>query len=489
MAVVALVASLNGVGAVVMPAWARPVMTASDLQHAPNVTGLLAGLRTEEGQLEGLGAYRMASGYVRRARSEALSAELAARAAGTALRLARSRLARAVRADDVARAEVVTYKLALYQLAMAEYTQTVGLPSGVDFASLQTRLEGGEIADVTRVDALASLSEAHEHFKLTQVMVVKAKEVAQLAQAADLRAQKRLVAANLDLAASVRLLQKARLSATVPGAAPAHPGQQLSVLESSVSLYPGQLRPPTRRHAMALRLRPVSFSASEARRQVTEAPLAAGPLGTSALAGGPSILGPSLLSASQIEQWYESTGFVPNTTVAFPRLVDDYFIASRLTHVRADLAFAQSVVETGYFRFPPGGQLGPGDNNFAGIGACDSCSHGWSFPSALAGVLSQEELLVAYASPRPSARFSWVSNLGVEGCCSTWLGLSGIWASNLNYGYEILSVYKQMVGWVLRQQLQAAGLAPAQPGLRPLGTYGFKPPGICEQVPSRSHRT
>jgi hypothetical protein len=40
-------------------------MTASDVQHAPNVSGLLAGLRTEEGQLEGLGAYRTAERYVR----------------------------------------------------------------------------------------------------------------------------------------------------------------------------------------------------------------------------------------------------------------------------------------------------------------------------------------------------------------------------------------------------------------------------------------
>jgi len=480
MTVVVFVASLTATGAVAGPVWARPVMTASDVQHAPNVSGLLAGLRTEEGQLEGLGAYRTAERYVRRARSGVLSAGLLARAAGIKLRLARSGLARAVQANDAARARVSIYKLALYELAMAEYTQTVGLPSGVDFASLQTRLEGGEIAEVTRVDALSSLSGARKHFKLTQVMVGEAKKAAQLAQAADLRAQKRLVAAKLELVASVSVLARARLWATVPGAAPAHPDQQLSVMEGRVSLSSERPRPLARRHAMLVRPSSVSFTASEA-RQVVEAPLAAGSLGASALAGGPSILGPSLLSPSQIEEWYASTRSLPNTMVAFPKLVSDYFIASRMTHVRADLAFAQSVVETGYFSFPPGGQLVPDDNNFAGIGACDSCSHGWSFPSALAGVLSQEELLLAYASPKPSARFSWVSNLGIQGCCNTWLGLSGIWASNLSYGYEILSVYKQMVGWVLQQQLQAAGLAPVQPGLTPPGIYG--------QVPSRSHRT
>lgn len=42
--------------------------------------------------------------------------------------------------------------------------------------------------------------------------------------------------------------------------------------------------------------------------------------------------------------------------------------------VRGDVAFAQSIVETGFFGFPAGGQVQAGDFNFAGIRACDSCS-------------------------------------------------------------------------------------------------------------------
>jgi hypothetical protein len=150
--------------------------------------------------------------------------------------------------------------------------------------------------------------------------------------------------------------------------------------------------------------------------------------------------------------------------------VDDYLKAGRLTGVRADLAFAQSVVETGYFSFPAGGQDARGYNNFAGIGACDSCKHGWKFPSALAGVLGQELLLDDYASPpqQTAGGPSGSAPVGVQGCCTTWMALSGVWASNPNYGYEILSVYKMMLDWALQSQLQKAGLA--QP-------FAVAPPG------------
>ena len=42
-------------------------------------------------------------------------------------------------------------------------------------------------------------------------------------------------------------------------------------------------------------------------------------------------------------------------------------------YVRGDIAFAQSIVETGWFNFPDYGMVQPANNNFAGIGACDSC--------------------------------------------------------------------------------------------------------------------
>jgi hypothetical protein len=49
------------------------------------------------------------------------------------------------------------------------------------------------------------------------------------------------------------------------------------------------------------------------------------------------------------------------------------------------------------------------------------------------------------------------------------VALSGIWASNPQYGYEILSVYKQMLDWALPRRLQAAGLVPVVPS-QPTGS-------------------
>ncbi|HLY81744.1 MAG TPA: glucosaminidase domain-containing protein, partial [Acidimicrobiales bacterium] len=123
---------------------------------------------------------------------------------------------------------------------------------------------------------------------------------------------------------------------------------------------------------------------------------------------------------------------------------------------RSDVAFAQSVIETGYFAFPVGGQVAGADNNFAGIGACDSCSHGWTFPDARTGVSAQIQLLDAYASTTPVAT-PLIGKVSVAGCCRTWAALTGVWATNPNYGYEVLSIYRQMVEWALPRRL-ATGL-------------------------------
>lgn len=171
----------------------------------------------------------------------------------------------------------------------------------------------------------------------------------------------------------------------------------------------------------------------------------------------PNILGPAALSAGELAGWYASTGFQANTTVPMATLAGYYLSAGTTAGLRGDIAFAQSIVETGYFTFPSGGQLLGTDNNFAGIGACDSCAHGWTFPSAQTGVTAQVQLLDAYATtskiPTPL-----VGRVGVAGCCQTWLSLGGVWATNPDYGYAILSIYQEILNWVIPQRLAAAGL-------------------------------
>jgi hypothetical protein len=177
----------------------------------------------------------------------------------------------------------------------------------------------------------------------------------------------------------------------------------------------------------------------------------------------PSILGPSVLSSREMAGWFASTGRKAHTTVTMAQLANDYALAGQQTDVRADLAFAQSLIETGYFSFPAGGQLTPKDNNFAGIGACDSCAHGWSFPDALTGVTAQLQLLDAYASP-VQVPTNLVGNVGVGGCCPTWMELAGTWASNVQYGIAIMTIYHHMLAWAIPPRLVAAGLlAPPRP--------------------------
>jgi hypothetical protein len=183
-------------------------------------------------------------------------------------------------------------------------------------------------------------------------------------------------------------------------------------------------------------------------------PAAAAPVPT------PSILGPATLTAAELAGWFSAAGHSANTTVPIAQLAQDYLTAGAQTGVRGDLAFAQSVIETGDFDFPAGGQLTATDNNFAGIGACDSCATGWSFPDAQTGVSAQEQLLEAYASPTRVAT-PLVGPVGVGGCCTTWVSLAGKWASSLTYGVEILTVYEQILDWAIPERLAAAGLAPA----------------------------
>ena len=66
--------------------------------------------------------------------------------------------------------------------------------------------------------------------------------------------------------------------------------------------------------------------------------------------------------------------------------------------VRGDVAFAQSLHETGYFKF--GGIVLPTQNNYAGIGALNGNATGQaaSFPAPRTGVRAQIQHLKAYAS-------------------------------------------------------------------------------------------
>jgi hypothetical protein len=167
------------------------------------------------------------------------------------------------------------------------------------------------------------------------------------------------------------------------------------------------------------------------------------------------IMSRSILSPSEIVSWFEGTHRKARITVSMLELAQDYVDEGTAIGVRGDIAFAQSILETGSFYFPDGGQLTPQDNNFAGINACDSCPHGSPFPDARTGVRAQLQLLRVYADPNFSSAklpsppvLSGLDSHFLKGRVPTWNGLTHTWATADAYGDRILQIYEQMLAWL-----------------------------------------
>jgi hypothetical protein len=162
---------------------------------------------------------------------------------------------------------------------------------------------------------------------------------------------------------------------------------------------------------------------------------------------GLSVLGAPALDATQMVTWYNAQGYVDLTTAPIQQLAAWYVEDGQREGVRGDVAFAQAILETGGFSSPDAVNL----NNYAGIGHCDTCSAGWTFPSPQGGVDGQLQLLRIFAggsAPDPIAPVLAALAPSQEprgGCCSTWEALTGIWATDPTYGTQILSIYQQML--------------------------------------------
>ena len=116
---------------------------------------------------------------------------------------------------------------------------------------------------------------------------------------------------------------------------------------------------------------------------------------------GTPVLGASLLGPAQIEAWYAGTGIQSRSPTPVGRIAQLFVEEGTTQGVRGDIAFAQAMLETGHLRY--GGQVLPGDHNFGGIGACDSCARGLRFPDPETGIRAHVQHLWAYASPTADA--------------------------------------------------------------------------------------
>ena len=173
------------------------------------------------------------------------------------------------------------------------------------------------------------------------------------------------------------------------------------------------------------------------------------------------VLGQPQLTAAQIAGWFHSTGrayhLAGGTTI--DQLAQMYIEEGNSEYVKGDVAFAQAVLETGFFRSAL-------DNNYAGIGACDSCSGEIAFPTPRDGVRAQIQHLRNYSDPGsrasklshppepalygsdPARAASNFDTFFAKGTAQTWQSMGkGHWATDPFYATKVIGIYIQMVAY------------------------------------------
>lgn len=177
-------------------------------------------------------------------------------------------------------------------------------------------------------------------------------------------------------------------------------------------------------------------------------------------AGAVPVMGRTRVPASAIAAWVNSRTPRPPgnyaATVPLEALARIYIDEGEAEGVTGDVAFVQSVVETGWFRFS--GSIPASYNNFAGIGATDTNPAPAVFADARTGVRAQIQHLRAYADPSATSctvpplhnacvdpRFNLVLP---KGRAPTWNEFgNGNWASSPTYSSSILALFTELLAF------------------------------------------
>jgi Mannosyl-glycoprotein endo-beta-N-acetylglucosaminidase len=172
-------------------------------------------------------------------------------------------------------------------------------------------------------------------------------------------------------------------------------------------------------------------------------------------------LGAALLSPQQLAGWYVTTGSKPRLAgITIDELASIFVDEGEAEGVRGDVAFAQAYLETGGFAH------GSVDNNFAGLGACDSCSDERRFPTPRDGVRAQIQHLRNYADKQsraselrnPPSPWWYGQDPGIaarnfdtffaKGWAPTWQLMGhGNWATDPDYATKVLGLYQRMIAY------------------------------------------
>jgi hypothetical protein len=175
-------------------------------------------------------------------------------------------------------------------------------------------------------------------------------------------------------------------------------------------------------------------------------------------------MGNAELKATDLIDWFNARGVHYRLAdgMSIGELVRLYMDEGKAEHVRPELAFAQAIIETGSF----GSAL---DNNYAGIGACDSCKGEPAFPTSRDGVRGQIQLLRNYADPAsrasnlanppsptiygndPVAAAQAYDTFFAKGSTPTWNEMgNGNWATDPGYAPKVLIIYFEMVSFAAK---------------------------------------
>jgi N-acetylmuramoyl-L-alanine amidase len=181
-----------------------------------------------------------------------------------------------------------------------------------------------------------------------------------------------------------------------------------------------------------------------------------------------------------------------NPNALFIEEIAKQFIEVGKTYgIRGDMAFCQSLIETGWFKFDGGTAVTPDQHNYCGLGVTSKGMKGNSFTTVKDGVTAQLQHLFAYASKNElpngeillDPRFKYVT----REIAPHWEDLSNRWAMNANYGTHIVALYEQLVNYVyvppvVEEPVQPEPVQEPQPELPPVPTEEEKAISIGKKI-------
>lgn len=160
------------------------------------------------------------------------------------------------------------------------------------------------------------------------------------------------------------------------------------------------------------------------------------------------ILGGPVATQEQCVRYLLRNNPHPSLNVSAQELVAYYYEEGNREGVRPDIAFAQALKETGYFRY--GGTVEPAQNNYCGLGTTSKTVRGAYFATPQLGVRAHIQHLLAYASteePKEAIvdpRYDLVRASYGSSTLPEWKDLNGRWAvPGVGYGQSILKNYYQ----------------------------------------------